>query len=75
MTEALSPNEKMQVITTISHHILTTNSKLVNINYENMHYQYMGLCNIKLCQLPYVISPIIERYYKHYTVYENNRVQ
>ena len=41
MTEAWSPNGKMQVITTISYNVLATNTNLMNINYENMHYQYV----------------------------------
>ena len=39
MTEALSPNEKVQVITTIHYNVLTTSSNLMSINYENLHYQ------------------------------------
>ena len=65
----------MQVITTISYNVSATNRNLMNINYENMHYQYMGLFNVKLCKLPNVTSSLIRSYYKHYIVYENNRVQ
>ena len=39
MAEAPSPNEKVQVITTINYNVLTTNSNLMNINYESLHYQ------------------------------------
>ena len=37
--KALGPNKKAQVITTINYSILTTNGNLMNINYENLHYQ------------------------------------
>ena len=43
----------------------------MNINYENMQYQYMGLFNVKLCKLPTITSSPIRSYYKHYTIYEN----
>ena len=75
MTEDLSPNEKAQVITTINYHILIVNGNLMNINYENLHYQQMRLFNVKLCKLPNVITPFIRSYYKHYTICENGRVQ
>ena len=39
MAEAPSPNEKVQVITTINYHVLIANSNLMNINYENLHKQ------------------------------------
>ena len=41
MTEALSPDGKMQIITSISYNVLAINTDLMNNNYENMHYQYM----------------------------------
>ena len=41
MAEALSPNRKTQIIMTISYNVLATNTNLMNINNEIMHYQYM----------------------------------
>ena len=67
--------KKVQVITTINYNVLTTNGYLMGINYENLHYQWMQLFNVKLCKLPNIITPFIRSYYKHYTIYENGRVQ
>ena len=39
MTEALCPNEKVQVITAINNILLIINSNLMDINYESLHYQ------------------------------------
>ena len=47
----------------------------MNINYGNMHYQWMGLFKVKLSNSPNVTSSNIKGYYKHYTLYENSRVQ